>query len=103
MVFISDTDIFGSFDSPKKPKKRKKTTLVVKQRSMIILEVNIGKKVSCVFKVFLNVFYSHPVPEYRISMFVFLVLKVRFSQSQAFNFQNFLGKHALEGPKNSRP
>ena len=32
-------------------------------------------------------------------MFVFLVPKVRFSQSQAFNFQNFLAKHALEGPK----
>ena len=70
---------------------------------MIILEVNIRKKVNCVFKIFLNVFYSHPVPDYRISMFVLLVLKVRFSQSQAFNFQNFLGKHALEGPKNSRP
>ena len=66
---------------------------------MIILEVNIRKKVSCVFKIFLNVFYSHPGPDYRISMFVFLVPKVRFSQSQAFNFQNFLGKHALEGPK----
>ena len=61
------------------------------------------KKESCVFKIFLNVFYSHPVPGYRISMFVFLVPKVHFSQSQAFNFQNFLGKHALEGPKNSRP
>ena len=70
---------------------------------MIILEVNIRKKVSCVFKIFLNVFYSHPVSDYRISTFVFLVLKVHFSQSQAFNFQNFLGKHALEGPKNSRP
>ena len=70
---------------------------------MIILEVNIRKKVSCVLKIFLNVFYSHPIPDYRIFTFVFLVLKVRFSQSQAFNFQNFLGKHALEGPKNSRP
>ena len=94
MVFISDTDIFGGIDSPKKMK----TTLVVKRRSMIILQVNIRKKVSCVFKIFLNVFYSHPVPDYRISTFVFLMLKVRFSQSQAFNFQNFLGKHALEGP-----
>ena len=70
---------------------------------MIILEVNIRKKVSCAFKIFLNVFYSHPVPDYRISTFVFLVMKVRFRQSQAFNLQNFLGKHALEGPKNSRP
>ena len=66
---------------------------------MIILEVNIKKKVSCVFKIFLNVFHSSPVPDYRISTFVSLVPKVRFSQSQAFNFQNFLGKHALEGPK----
>ena len=102
MVFLSDTDIFGGIDSPKKQNK-KKTTLVVKRRSMIILEVNIKKKVSCVFKIFLNVFYSHPVNDYRISTFVFIVLKVRFSQSEAFNFQNFLGKHALEGPKNSRP
>ena len=70
---------------------------------MIILEVNIRKKVSCVFKIFLNVCYSHPVPDYRISTSVFLVLKVHFSQSQAFKFQTFLGKHALEGPKNSWP
>ena len=70
---------------------------------MIILKLNIRKKVSSVFKIFLNVFYSHPVPDYRIPTSVFLVLKVRFSQSQAFNFQNFLGKHALEGPKNSQP
>ena len=44
MVFISDTDIFGGIDSSKKQKQNKnknKTTLVVKQRSMIILEVNI--------------------------------------------------------------
>ena len=72
---------------------------MVKRRSMMILEVNIRKKVSCVFKIFLNVFHSRPVPDYRISMFVFLMPKVHFSQSQAFNFQNFLGKHALEGPK----
>ena len=70
---------------------------------MIILEVNIRKKVSYVFKTFLNIFHSRPVPDYRISTFVFLVPKVHFSQSQAFNFQNFLGKHALEGPKNDRP
>ena len=100
MVFLSDTDILGGIDthSPKKQNK-KKTTLVVKRRSMIILEVNVKKKVNCVFKIFLNVFYSHPVPDYTISMFVFLVLKVHFSQSEAFNFQNFLGKHALEAKK----
>ena len=50
-----------------------------------------------------NVFHLRPVPAYRISTFVFLVLKVHFSQSQTFNFQNFGGKHALEAPKNSRP
>ena len=44
---------------------------------------------SCVFKVFLNAFRSHSVPDYRNSMFIFLVLKVHFSQSQAFNFQTF--------------
>ena len=81
-------------------RKKKKTTLVAKQRSMIILEVNIRKKVSCVFKIFLSVFHSRPVPDYRISKFVFLVPKVHFSQSQAFSLQTFLGKHALEGPKN---
>ena len=58
MVFISDTDIFGGTDSPKKQEK-KKTTLVVKRRLMIILEVNIRKKVSCVFKIILNVYSSH--------------------------------------------
>ena len=46
-----------------------------------------------------NVFHLRPVPVYRISTFVFLVLNVHFSQSQTFNFQNFEGKHALEGPK----
>ena len=51
----------------------------------------------------LNVFQSRPVPDYRRSTFVFLAPKVHFSQSQTSNFQNFLGKHALEGPKNSRP
>ena len=102
MVFISDTDILGGIDSPKKQKK-KKTTLVVKRRSMIILEVNIRRKVSCVFNIFLNVFHSRPVPDYRISTFVFQVPKAHFSQSLAFKFQNFLGNHAMEGPKNSRP
>ena len=100
MVFISDTDILGGTDSPKKQKKKKETTLVVKCRSMIILEVNIRKKVSCVFRIFLNVFHSRPVPDYK--MFVFLVPKVHCNQSKAFNFQNFLGKHALGGPKNSQ-
>ena len=59
VAFISDTDVFGGIDSPKKQKKnnkKTKTTLVVKRRSMIILEVNIRKKVSYVFKIFLNVF-----------------------------------------------
>ena len=92
MVFISDTGISGGIDSPKKQKKKEeKTTLVVKRRSMNILEVNIRKKVSCVVNIFLNVFNSRPVSDYRISTSVFLVSKVHFSQSQAFNF---LGKHA---------
>ena len=79
-------------------KKKKKTPLVVKLRLIIILELNIRKKVSYVFKIFLKVFHSRPVHDYRISTSVFLVPKVQFSQSQAFNFQNFLGKHAVEGP-----
>ena len=100
-MFISDTDILGGIDCAKKPKE--KTTLVVKGRLMIILEVNIRKEVGCVFKIFLNVFRSCPITDYRIPMFIFLVPKVHFSQSQAFNFQNFLWKHALKGPKNSQP
>ena len=47
-----------------------------------------------------NVIHLSPVPVYRISTFVFLVLKVHFNQSRAFKFQNFGGKHALEGQKN---
>ena len=61
------------------------------------------KEVNCVFNLFLNVFHSCPVPDYRISTFVFLVPTVHFSQSKAFNFENFLEKHALEGPKNLWP
>ena len=53
VAFMYDTDILDGIDSPKNEKKRE-TTLVVKRRSMIILEVNIRKKVSCVFKIFLN-------------------------------------------------
>ena len=104
VVFIS-TDILSGIDKTKK--KIKKTTLVVKRRSIVSLEVKEKQKtnetkVSCVFKIFLNVFQSRPVPDYRISKFIFLVPKVHFSQSQAFNFQNFMGKQAQEGPKNSR-
>ena len=47
-----------------------------------------------VFQIFLDVFHSRLVPDYRISMFVFLLPKVHYSQSQTFNFQNFLGEHA---------
>ena len=36
-----------------------------------------------------NVIHLRPVPVYRISTFVFLVLKVHFNQSQAFKFQSF--------------
>ena len=50
-----------------------------------------------------NVIHLRPVPVYRISTFVFLVLKVHFNQSRAFKFQNFGGKHALEGQKKCRP
>ena len=46
----------------------------------------------------INVFHSCPVLDYRISTFIVLV-QGDFSQSQAFNFQNFLGKHALKGLK----
>ena len=91
MVFISDTDILGGIDNHKKQKKKKDYFGSKYQKE------------SCVFKIFLNVFHSRPVRDYGISMFVFLVLKVHFSQSQAFNFQKVLGKHALKGPKNSRP
>ena len=56
----------------------------------------------CIQNLF-NVFHSRPVPDYRISTFVFLAPKMHFSQSQTSNFQNFLGKPFLEGPKNSRP
>ena len=65
---------------------------------MIILEVNIRKKVTGVF---FNVFHSRPVPDYRISTFVFLVPKVHFSQSQTSNFQNFLGKHENSCPSSN--
>ena len=47
-----------------------------------------------------NVIHLRPVPVYRISTFVFLVLKVHFNQSRAFKFQNFGEKHALEEQKN---
>ena len=43
MVFISDTDILDGIDTQKIPKKE--TTLVVKRRWMIILEVNMRKRV----------------------------------------------------------
>ena len=56
----------------------------------------------CIQNLF-NVFHSRPVPDYRISTFVFLPSNVHFSQCQTSNFQNFLGRHALEGPKNSGP
>ena len=98
MVFISDTDILGGIDSPKKEKKRENNSGGKTKIDVIILEVNIRKKVSCVFKIFLIMYlhslwyHSRPVPDYRISTFVFLVPKVHFSQSQAFNFQNFLRK-----------
>ena len=46
-----------------------------------------------------NVIHLRPVPVYRISTFVFLVLTVHFNQSRAFKFQNFGGKHALEAGK----
>ena len=46
-----------------------------------------------------NVIHLRPVLVYRISTFVFLVLKVHFNQSRAFKFLNFGGKHALEGQK----
>ena len=101
-VFFSDTDILGGIINPKKQKK-KKTAQVVKRRLMIILKVNKRKKASCVFKIFLNIFHSCPLPDYGISMSIFLVPKVHFSQSQTLNVQNFLGKHALEGPKISWP
>ena len=69
VVFISDTNILGGIDSPKKQKK--KTTLVVKPRSMIILEVNIRKKVTCVFKIFLMYFIhvQYLITEYLRSYF----------------------------------
>ena len=53
--------IYGNVDSPKR--QRKIATLVVKRTPMIILEVNLRKKVSCVFQIFLDVFHSCPVPD----------------------------------------
>ena len=69
VVFISDTDILGGIYSPKKQKK--KTTLVVKRRSMIILEVNIRKKVTCAFKIFLmySIHVQYLITEYLRSYF----------------------------------
>ena len=46
-----------------------------------------------------NVIHLRPVPVYRISTFVFLVLKVHFDQSQAFEFQNFGGSMPWKGQK----
>ena len=61
--------ILGGIDSPKKQKK--KTTLVVKPRLMIILEVNVRKKVICVFKIFLMYFIhvQYLIAEYLRSYF----------------------------------
>ena len=55
VVFISDTDILGGTDSPKS-KKRENNSGGKMKIDVIILEVNIRKKVSCGFKIFLNVF-----------------------------------------------
>ena len=68
VVFISDTDILGGIHSPKKAK-QKKTTVVVKRRLMTILEVNIRKKVSCVFKIFLFTHVQYLITEYLCSYF----------------------------------
>ena len=97
MVFISDTDILGGIDSPKKQKKENNSGVKTK------IDDYFGSKYKkesnlCIQNLF-NVFHSRPVPDYRISTFVFLAPKVHFSPSQTSNFQNFLGNHALEGPK----
>ena len=68
---------------------------VVKNMSGAIMPPHVTDRV--------NVIHLRPVPVYRISTFVFLVLKVHFNQSRAFKFQNFGGKHALKGQKKSRP
>ena len=95
--FYSDTDILGGIDSPKKQKKENNSG------GKMRIDDCFGSKYkkesdSCIQNLF-NVFHSRPVPDYRISTFVFLAPKVHFSQSQTSNFQHFLGKHALKGPK----
>ena len=50
-----------------------------------------------------NVIHLRPVPVYRISTFVFLVLKGHFNQSRAFKFQNFGGKYAPAGRAKKSP
>ena len=98
---MSDTDILGGIYSPKKQEKENNSGGKTK------IDDYFGSKYKkksdlCIQNLF-NVFHSRPVPDYRISMFVILAPKVHFSQSQTSNFQNVLGKHALEGPNNSRP
>ena len=104
--FISDTDILGGIYSPKKQKKKENNS-GGKTKIDDYFGSKYKKESDLCIQNLLNIFHSRPVPDYRISTFVFLAPKVHFSQSQTSNFQNFLGKHALngtlEGPKNFRP
>ena len=98
MGFISDADNFGGIDSPKKQNK-KKTTLVVKQRSMIILEVNIRKKVSCAFKSFLM--YSSCI-QYLITEYLcsyFLCRKCILANLRLSIFKSFWERMPWKGQK----
>ena len=53
VVFISDTDIFGGIDSPKKQKKENNSGGKMKIDDYFGSKY---KKESCLFKIFLNVF-----------------------------------------------
>ena len=78
-------------------KAKKESNSGSKRRSMIILEVSLRKKVSYVFQIFLNVFHSCLVPDYRISMFVLFLANLRLSI-----FKIFLGGHAPDASRKAK-
>ena len=73
VVFISDTDILGGTDSPKKQKEKESNS--GGKTKIYDYFGSKHKNENCVFKAFLTVFRSCPTPDYRISTFVFLVRK----------------------------
>ena len=89
-LFVSDTDILGDIDTPNKH------ALVVKRRSMIILEVNMRKKVSYIFKIFLNVYYFN-IRHTTIIMILYSFVSFNIS---GFQFSKFSGEACPERGKN---